>query len=73
MSLEPREVAALAILAQSPNDNEHIVESLQGTARQIGRAIVNPDQTDRRGIANVAKDIRDWADKNKRLATRQDG
>lgn len=69
MSIEPKEVAALAILAQSPQKHGQIVRGLRGAARQIGQAMVNPNRRSSRYSA-AAKDIRDWAQSNKRLAER---
>ena len=66
MSIDPREVAALAILAQAPERNGHIVESLSGNARKIGEAMVNPNHAGNGRIDNAARAIKTWADSNKR-------
>jgi len=70
MSLEPKDVIALVILAQSPKRHAHVVKSLHGTARRIGKAIVKPNRSNSGKFFSAARDIQSWVENNRRAVAK---
>jgi hypothetical protein len=65
MSIKPKYVAMLAIIAQNPNRHKKHLNKLKGVAKKIAQAMITPDKVKHTKEYFAAKDIIQWAKNNR--------